>query len=40
MDTISTMGTISTLVGAAIGNGCTQGSCFSEMDEDYMDFKM
>jgi len=40
MDTIDTMGVITTLKGAAIGNGCTQGSCFSDMSENYADFKM
>ena len=29
MDTIDQMGVITTLKGAAIGNGCTEGSCFS-----------
>ena len=39
MKEIDDRGEITNLVGAAIGNGCTSGTCFNDMSEDYMDFK-
>ena len=40
MKEIDDRGEITNLVGAAIGNGCTSGSCFNDMSEEYIDFKM
>ena len=34
MDEIDRQGVLTNLKGAAIGNGCTSGSCFSDMSEE------
>ena len=40
MKTISDNGVINNLKGAAIGNGCTQGSCFTDYSESWVDYQM
>ena len=40
MKTISDNGVINNLKGAAIGNGCTQGSCFTDYNENWIDYQM
>ena len=40
MDAIDKAGVLTNLKGAAIGNGCTSGSCFSDESEQYIDYLM